>query len=79
MSEERTPYTVATLAFPDTRLTSERLWVSSALSVLRAREHEHMGRHEWGLAILTRDTIALLARLEATLRLREEEEHASTD
>jgi len=31
----------ATLAFPETRLEGERLWVSSALSVLRANVAKH--------------------------------------
>lgn len=38
MTESPEPYHAASLAFPDTRVTSERLWVSSALSVLRARQ-----------------------------------------
>jgi len=32
----------ATLAFPDTQLMGEQLWVSSALSVLRARHALHL-------------------------------------
>ena len=43
MPDDVFPYTAATsLAFPDTRLTSERLWVSSALSVLRARHASYV-------------------------------------
>ena len=77
MSEDMmAPYILATLAFPDTRLTSERLWVSSALSVLRARQRPYL--HPLFYAAYE-EAIVAMEGLEAFLRDEEEESDASPD
>lgn len=70
MTEDATPYAPATLAFPETRLTSERLWVSSARSVLRARQAVYPPES----LLCGAYTHALLALDWLACRLREEDE-----
>ena len=69
MSNDTIPDT-APLAYPATRLLSERLWVSIALSVLKARQREHCApqRAERYLNMLYNDVIDMMTLLEETLR-----------
>ena len=67
MSNDTIPDT-APLAYPATRLLSERLWVSIALSVLRAFKAAHVAQQERYLETLTTDAIDMLGLLEETLR-----------
>jgi len=71
MSEDVTPYAPTPLAFPETHLTSERLWVGSALSVLRARQAVYPPASLLAGAY----THALLALDWLACRLREEEDN----
>jgi len=79
MSDDATPYTP--IGFPDTRLLSERLWVSSALSVLKARQREHCApqRAERYLNMLYNDVIDMMTLLEEALSKEVEPPRADTE
>jgi len=67
---------VAPIGFPDTRLLSERLWVSSALSVLRAFQAAHAAAGEHILALGVSHGIAELALLSDALAEEAEPRYA---
>jgi hypothetical protein len=62
----------SSLAFPETRLASERLWVSSALSVLRAHLCAHQALDEGALAWYTAHALEAMGALNEALRTQEE-------